>query len=102
MTAPETTLRAIETVYPAFTDLDGLAAYAHRGKRDGFSGMMAIHPRQVPVINDAFAPSETEIAQARRIVALFETNPGAGALALDGRMVDAPHLARARRLLGEI
>jgi citrate lyase subunit beta / citryl-CoA lyase len=95
-------VRAIETVYPAFADLDGLATYARRGKRDGFSGMMAIHPRQVPVINEAFAPSETEIAEARRIVALFETNPGAGALVFEGRMVDAPHLARARRLLGEI
>ena len=47
----------IETVYPAFRDLDGLAAYAARARRDGFTGMMAIHPDQVPVINAAFTPS---------------------------------------------
>jgi citrate lyase subunit beta/citryl-CoA lyase len=90
---------AIETVYPDFRDLDGLAAYAARGRRDGFSGMMAIHPAQVPVINHAFTPSAEEVAQARRIVALFAANPGAGALSLDGRMVDAPHLKAAQGLL---
>lgn len=90
---------AIETVYPDFRDLDGLADYAARGRRDGFTGMMAIHPAQVPVINAAFSPSEREIDHARRIVALFDANPGAGALQMDGRMVDAPHLRAARRLL---
>lgn len=90
---------AIETVYPDFRDLDGLAAYAARGRRDGFTGMMAIHPAQVPVINAAFSPGAEELEQARRIVALFEANPGAGALQLDGRMVDAPHLKAARALL---
>lgn len=90
---------AIETVYPDFRDLDGLAGYAARGRRDGFTGMMAIHPAQVPVINTAFSPSEQEIDHARRIVALFDADPGAGALQMDGRMVDAPHLKAARRLL---
>ena len=90
---------AIETVYPDFRDLDGLAAYAARGRRDGFAGMMAIHPAQVPVINAAFTPSAEEVAHARRIVALFAASPGAGALALDGRMVDAPHRKAAEALL---
>ena len=90
---------AIETVYPDFRDLDGLAAYAMRGARDGFTGMMAIHPAQVPVINAAFTPSPEAVAQARRLVELFADNPGAGALSLDGRMVDAPHLKAARALL---
>ena len=90
---------AIETVYPDFRDLDGLAGYAARGRRDGFTGMMAIHPAQVPVINHAFSPSEAELAHARAVVALFDANPGAGALQLDGKMVDAPHLKAARRLL---
>ena len=93
---------AIETVYPAFRDLDGLKAYASRGRRDGFSGMMAIHPAQVEVINAAFTPSDAEIAWAKRIVELFEENPGTGALSLDGKMVDAPHLKRAKRLLADI
>ena len=90
---------AIETVYPDLRDLDGLAAYAARGRRDGFTGMMAIHPTQVPVINAAFTPSDAELANARAVVDLFAANPGAGALQLDGRMVDAPHLKAARRLL---
>ena len=89
----------IETVYPAFRDLDGLALYAGRARRDGFAGMMAIHPDQVPVINAAFTPSEAEVAQARKVVAAFEANPGAGALSLDGRMIDRPHLVQAQRIL---
>jgi citrate lyase subunit beta/citryl-CoA lyase len=90
---------AIETVYPDFRDLDGLAAYAARGRRDGFTGMMAIHPAQVAVVNAAFSPSEAEVAHARAVVDLFAANPGAGALQLDGKMVDAPHLKAAERLL---
>ncbi|WP_442681540.1 HpcH/HpaI aldolase/citrate lyase family protein [Sphingomonas sp. ASY06-1R] len=90
---------AIETVYPAFRDSDGLAAYAGRGARDGFTGMMAIHPDQVAIINTAFTPSQSDVAAARAIVAAFAAQPSAGALAVDGQMVDAPHLAQARRLL---
>lgn len=90
---------AIETVYPDFRDLDGLAAYAARGRRDGFTGMMAIHPAQVAVINAAFSPSDAEVAHARAVVELFAANPGAGALQLEGKMVDAPHLKAAERLL---
>lgn len=89
----------IETVYPAFRDIDGLAAYASRARRDGFTGMMAIHPDQVPAINAAFTPSEAEIAHARAVVAAFEASPGAGALSLDGRMIDRPHLLQAQRTL---
>lgn len=89
----------IETVYPDFRDLDGLAAYAARARRDGFTGMMAIHPAQVPVINAAFTPGEAEIAHAEAVVAAFEANPGAGALSLDGKMIDRPHLIQARRIL---
>ncbi len=91
---------AIETVYPDFRDLAGLAAYAARGRRDGFTGMMAIHPSQLPVINAAFTPSADEVARAQAVVDLFAANPGAGALQLDGRMVDAPHLKAARAVLG--
>ncbi len=91
----------IETVYPAFRDLDGLAAYAARGRRDGFLGMMAIHPDQVPVINLAFTPSEAELAHARAVVAAFEASPGTGALSLDGRMLDRPHLVQAQHLLSQ-
>ncbi|HET9638639.1 MAG TPA: CoA ester lyase [Allosphingosinicella sp.] len=89
----------IETVYPAFRDLVGCAAYAARARRDGFTGMMAIHPDQVPVINAAFTPSEAEVAHARAVVAAFAAQPGAGALSLDGRMIDRPHLVQAQRTL---
>jgi len=90
---------AIETVFPAFRDLDGLAAYAARGRRDGFTGMMAIHPAQVPIINAAFTPTESEQAYARAIVDAFAANPDAGVLQLDGKMIDAPHLKQALTLL---
>lgn len=90
---------AIETVYPAIKDEAGLAAYAARGFRDGFTGMLAIHPAQVPIINQAFTPDEATLAHARAVVAAFAANPGAGALQLDGRMVDLPHLKQAHRLL---
>lgn len=90
---------AIETVYPAIRDLDGLAAYAARGAFDGFTGMMALHPDQVPIINAAFTPSAQQVEQARAIIAAFVDAPGAGVLILDGKMIDAPHLARARNII---
>jgi citrate lyase subunit beta/citryl-CoA lyase len=90
---------AIETVFPAFRDLDGLAAYAARGARDGFTGMMAIHPTQITVINAAFTPSDAAVTHAHAVVAAFAANPGAGALSLDGKMIDAPHLKQAQRIL---
>ncbi len=92
-------LPAIETVYPAFHDVAGLEAYAARGRRDGFRGMMAIHPLQVPVINAVFTPTPQELDQARRIVALFEADPDVGTVAFEGRMLDLPHLKQARALL---
>ncbi len=90
---------AIETVYPSFRDLEGLARYAARGRRDGFAGMMAVHPSQVPIINAAFTPSDAELAHARTVVAAFAANPGVGALQLEGEMIDAPHLKRALAVL---
>ena len=90
---------AIDTVYPAFRDLDGLRAYATAGRREGFSGMMAIHPAQVEVINAVFTPSEAELERARRVVDAFAAQPGAGVLSLDGAMLDLPHLKQARRML---
>ncbi len=90
---------AFETVYPAFRDLEGLEAYAEQGRREGFAGMLAIHPAQARPINRVFTPSPEAVEHARRVVALFESNPGAGVLSLDGRMLDAPHLKQALRLL---
>jgi citrate lyase subunit beta/citryl-CoA lyase len=90
---------AIDTVYTDFRDDKGLAAYAARARRDGFAGMLAIHPAQVDIINDAFSPSDAEVERARRIVALFEANPDSGTLGMDGRMLDRPHWVQAQRIL---
>ncbi len=90
---------AIDTVFPAIKDEQGLAAYATRARRDGFTGMMAIHPSQVAPINAAFTPAEEDVARAQAIVDAFAANPGAGVLQVDGKMVDAPHLKQARHIL---
>jgi citrate lyase subunit beta/citryl-CoA lyase len=90
---------AIDTVFTDFRDHDGLLRYATQARRDGFSGMLAIHPAQVEIINAAFEPDAEEIERARRIVALFDENPGAGTVGLDGKMIDRPHLVQARRML---
>ena len=92
-------VEAIETVFPALDDSEGLTRYVGNARRDGFSGMMAVHPRQVPVINAGFAPDQRQIAEARAVVAAFAANPDAGALRLGERMVDRPHLVQAQRVL---
>ena len=90
---------AIETIQGDFRDLDGLRRRAEKVRRDGYRGMLAIHPAQVEVINEAFTPTEEEIAAAQEIVDLFAANPGVGTIGHKGAMLDRPHLARARLLL---
>lgn len=90
---------AIDTVYTDFRNLDGLERDAKEAARDGFAGKAAIHPDQVAIINAAFTPDAEEITRARRIVQAFKDNPGAGAVGLDGSMVDRPHLVIAERTL---
>jgi citrate lyase subunit beta / citryl-CoA lyase len=90
----------IDTIYTDFADEAGLAQECAAAKRSGFTAKMAIHPAQIAVINRAFAAGEDELAWARKVVALFAENPEAGTIALDGKMVDRPHLTLARRLLG--
>lgn len=92
---------AIETVQPEFRDLEALAARAQRVRAQGFRGMLAIHPAQVEPINEAFTPSAEELAHARAVVQAFADHPGAGVVALDGAMLDRPHLVLAQRLLAE-
>jgi citrate lyase subunit beta / citryl-CoA lyase len=92
----------IDSVYTNFRDLEGLAAECREARRDGFVAKMAIHPAQVPVINEAFTPTAETIARARRIVEAFEANPDAGVAGIDGEMVDMPHLKRAQRLLARV
>lgn len=92
---------AIETVQPEFRDLEALETRARRVRAQGFRGMLAIHPAQVEPINAAFTPSAEELAHARSIVQAFADHPGAGVVALDGAMLDRPHLVLAQRLLAE-
>jgi citrate lyase subunit beta/citryl-CoA lyase len=90
---------AIDTVYTNFRDTDGLMRQARAAYRDGFTGKLAVHPDQVEALNVLFAPSADAIAAARRVVAAFAESNGAGVISLDGRMLDQPDLARARRTL---
>jgi citrate lyase subunit beta/citryl-CoA lyase len=89
----------VETIHGDFRDLEGLRTRAEKVRRDGYRGMLAIHPAQVEVINAAFTPSEEELTAAQEIVDLFAVNPGVGAIGYKGAMLDRPHLARARALL---
>ena len=90
---------AVDTIQGDFRDLDGLRRRAEKVRRDGFRGMLAIHPAQVDVINAAFTPDEEELAAAQQIVDLFAAHPGVGAVGHRGAMLDRPHLARAQALL---
>lgn len=92
-------LPAIETVYVDFRNSEGLRHDTEAARRDGFTGRLAIHPAQVPVINEVFTPSAAQIERAKAVVAAFTAQPGAGTVGIDGKMYDRPHLARAQALL---
>lgn len=94
-------LLAIDGVYNAFTDLEGFAAECAQGRLYGFDGKSLIHPSQIAPANAAFAPSETEIARARALVAAFAAPDadGKGAIRVDGEMVERLHLSAAERVL---
>jgi citrate lyase subunit beta / citryl-CoA lyase len=87
---------AIDAVRVDFRDLDALAAEAAEARADGFTAKAAIHPDQIAPINSAFAATADERAWAERVVAALA---GGGLAVVDGRMVDAPHLRLARRIL---
>lgn len=93
---------AVDAVYTDFRDLDGLREEALAAAAAGFGAKAAIHPAQVAVINEAFTPSEEALRRARAIVEAFAQQPQAGAVNLDGRMVDRPHLSAAQRLLARV
>ena len=92
-------IQAIDTLSVDFKDMQALALDVQQARREGFSGKLAIHPDQVEVINQGFTPSTQEISHAQRIVDAFAQAQGAGAVQLDGKMVDKPHLTQALRLL---
>ena len=92
-------VQAIDTVTVDFRNVAALRRETEEARRDGFTGKMAIHPAQVPVINEVFTPTPAALAKARAVVAAFDGNPGQGTVGIDGVMYDRPHLERARRLL---
>lgn len=87
----------LDTVFPAFDDAEGFAATIRHGRDLGLLGALCIHPKQVGVAHAALAPNADELDWARRVVTAAES--GAAAFQVDGQMVDAPVLSRARRLL---
>ncbi len=92
-------VQPIDTLYADFRDEKGLYAASRASRAEGFTGRLAIHPAQVAAINESYMPSTEEIEHARRVVAAFETSPGAGAVGLDGKMIDIPHLKQAQALI---
>lgn len=93
---------AVETICADYKDLEALKARAEMVRRNGFRGMLAIHPAQVDVINAAFTPNADEIAEAKEIVEIFRANPGVGAIGYKGGMLDRPFLSRAQQLLAQV
>ena len=93
---------AYDTVYPDIRNVEGLRAESLDARRMGYGGKIAVHPDQVAIIHEVFTPSDAEIDWARRVIATFEGNPGAGVLTLDGKMLDRPHLVLAQRLLARL
>ena len=92
-------VQPVDGVFANFRDSAGLKREAEGARREGFTGKLAIHPAQVPIINAAFTPSSDEVAHAQAVVAAFKSHPHAGTVAVDGQMVDRPHLDQAKRLL---
>jgi citrate lyase subunit beta/citryl-CoA lyase len=95
-------VQPVDGVFADFRDDECLRLEAEAARREGFTGKLAIHPAQVPVINAAFTPSVDEISHAEAVVAAFEAHPDAGVLSVGGKMVDRPHLVQARRVLERV
>jgi citrate lyase subunit beta/citryl-CoA lyase len=92
-------VQPVDGVFADFRNNEGLKREAEAAAHDGFTGKLAIHPAQVPIINAAFTPSAKDLRHAAEIVAAFEAHPVAGVLSVDGKMVDRPHLSQAKRVL---
>jgi citrate lyase beta subunit len=96
-------MQAIDMVFVDLADTDGLAAECRFARQLGYSGKMAIHPRQVPVINEAFSPSLEEVERAAQLLQAFEERQkeGAGVFEWEGKMVDMPIVRAAQRILAQ-
>ena len=94
-------IQAIDSVFGDVGDLAGLRQWGEDSRALGFEGMGCIHPSQIPVIHEAFAPSQVEIEKALKIVAAFEEaqQRGLGVVSLGSKMIDPPVVDRARKLV---
>lgn len=94
-------IQAIDTVFSDVTDMDGLRTSVIEAKSIGFEGKGCIHPRQIQIVNEAFLPNITEIDKAKKIVTAFEEAEakGLGVVSLGSKMIDAPVVKRARRIV---
>jgi len=91
----------LDSICKEFRDEAALRAEARAALRDGFTAKMAIHPAQVPIINEVFTPTEDDLSHARAIVQAFDEAGDVGVVNLDGVMIDIPHLKQARRLIAK-
>ncbi len=92
-------VQAVDTLYANFRDKEGLRKYAKTAFAEGFTGMLAIHPAQVEVINQSFTPTQAQVRNAKAVIKAFADNPGAGAVSVGGKMADIPHLKQAQNTL---
>ncbi len=99
--AREAGIAILDGVYNDVKDLEGFRAECVQGAEMGFDGKTLIHPGQVPVANDVWAPTDDEVAQARRVIAAFDDGlaQGLGVITVDGRMIENLHVANAQRTL---
>ena len=97
--AAEAGVAAYDSAFANIKDVEGFRASAITAKRIGFSGKSCIHPSQVPVANEVFSPSTEDVRSAERIITAAAASNAAGAFALEGQMIDAPVIARARAIL---
>ena len=101
MAAKASHIDVIDTVFPDVNDEEGLRKETEYAKKIGFTGKAVINPRQIEIIHEVFTPTEEEVRKAYRIVKEFRTNSaaGIGVFAIDGKMIDAPVVARAEYIL---
>jgi citrate lyase subunit beta/citryl-CoA lyase len=94
-------VQAIDSVYGDVVDSDGLLRWGEASRAMGFEGMGCIHPTQIEIIHRAFAPSQSELEQALKIVAAFEDAQAKrlGAVSLGSKMIDAPVVHRAVKVV---
>jgi len=92
-------VQAVDTLYDNFRDKDGLRTRAQCAFSEGFTGKLAIHPAQVPIINKSFTPTAAQLRHAEAVIQAFKESPGAGAVQVNGKMTDIPHLKQAQNIL---